>query len=695
GIPQTRWPSGKYKTSVEQIAAKPYLTKTKGTGTKFHGAGREDIYKDSAIFERFVRSAKTNDLPPLDEKKGQIGDAVLMPLVEKLGCMYHEAEQFFESDSLAILEQKTGGNPLHIRLLCSAMFNEFKQDENAEEIKINRAVLEKAMQKYQGWSSNSRQIQTALSTCTSDQLKAFSSLYFYEGLDVRSIIIEKMAFNNITPELEEKCLSNIRSDFDELQGLQLFNITDIDGKPVSISTIDDLTPTKAHNVKFDFIGDEFDRLYASYYYQSITNTDLDLRFSYELVDLLAQKLCNNVALMVVNNEEIEGYDSESPTLNYLNRKTPSSFEEVKDELDEISKKEEQTPEDISNVQTLSKDYNLVFPSRYAQAFNLQGYYVLEIDLIIFGKERNVRCFFPISSEEDKQTIPTRSLERSKYFSASLDEYNIEIRNLKLHWIPNQITILIFCAKTTDYETMLFNFTRDGKFDKATKQAKDLMDYSRTWGRKGKSYVSSKSVNNYAFTLINVGDILEAGKLLEQTHNKELTSSINLAYVELMNGKYHNARSRLKKIFNKVKELPQLPQGLAFIHLAIMHEGIDHANKMIRDTIEQNICAWNLMLIAADRNERGALDEFKTWPKLKDENEKLIHRRVLYWVENSLGNREKALSAARELFEDLNKESYLHKDVEIDIKVLSELAEDLQDSSEIRVGDKKGDADSAD
>jgi len=54
-----------------------------------------------------------------------------------------------------------------------------------------------------------------------------------------------------------------------------------------------------------------------------------------------------------------------------------------------------------------------------------------------------------------------------------------------------------------------------------------------------------------------------------------------------------------------------------------------------------------------------------------------------------------LSEARELFEDLNKESYLHKDVEIDIKVLSELAEDLQDSSEIRVGDKKGDADSAD
>lgn len=42
-IPQTRWPSGKYKTSVEQIIAKPFLKVTGGRGSKFHGAGREDI----------------------------------------------------------------------------------------------------------------------------------------------------------------------------------------------------------------------------------------------------------------------------------------------------------------------------------------------------------------------------------------------------------------------------------------------------------------------------------------------------------------------------------------------------------------------------------------------------------------------------------------------------------------------------
>ncbi len=43
GIPQTKWPSGKYKTSVEQIIAKPIMKITKGSGHKLHGYGREDI----------------------------------------------------------------------------------------------------------------------------------------------------------------------------------------------------------------------------------------------------------------------------------------------------------------------------------------------------------------------------------------------------------------------------------------------------------------------------------------------------------------------------------------------------------------------------------------------------------------------------------------------------------------------------
>ncbi len=43
GIPQTKWPSGKYRESVEEIIAKPFMELTKGEEHALHGMGREDI----------------------------------------------------------------------------------------------------------------------------------------------------------------------------------------------------------------------------------------------------------------------------------------------------------------------------------------------------------------------------------------------------------------------------------------------------------------------------------------------------------------------------------------------------------------------------------------------------------------------------------------------------------------------------
>ena len=44
GIPQCKWGTpGKYKTSVQEIVAKPLMKVTKGMGNAFHGMGREDV----------------------------------------------------------------------------------------------------------------------------------------------------------------------------------------------------------------------------------------------------------------------------------------------------------------------------------------------------------------------------------------------------------------------------------------------------------------------------------------------------------------------------------------------------------------------------------------------------------------------------------------------------------------------------
>jgi len=69
GIPQTRWPSGKYKTSVEQIIAKPFMAATGGKSHKLHGMGREDIDARCLGWRPFVLEILSPKNRSLDMKK--------------------------------------------------------------------------------------------------------------------------------------------------------------------------------------------------------------------------------------------------------------------------------------------------------------------------------------------------------------------------------------------------------------------------------------------------------------------------------------------------------------------------------------------------------------------------------------------------------------------------------------------------
>lgn len=77
GIPQTKWPSGKYKTSVEQIIAKPFMRATGGEAHALHGSGREDIDARCLAWRPFV-------LELLEPKKRIFDKATLAKLAKKI-----------------------------------------------------------------------------------------------------------------------------------------------------------------------------------------------------------------------------------------------------------------------------------------------------------------------------------------------------------------------------------------------------------------------------------------------------------------------------------------------------------------------------------------------------------------------------------------------------------------------------------
>lgn len=76
GIPQTKWPSKKYKTSVEQIIAKPYMAATRGSAHSFHGciSGDTKILLNECCLpiSELEKNWKKHDVVTLNEKKKRI-----------------------------------------------------------------------------------------------------------------------------------------------------------------------------------------------------------------------------------------------------------------------------------------------------------------------------------------------------------------------------------------------------------------------------------------------------------------------------------------------------------------------------------------------------------------------------------------------------------------------------------------------
>ena len=119
GIPQTKWPSGKYRTSVEQIIAKPFMRATKGKAHKLHGMGREDIDARCLGWRPFVleilgpvkRKIDIRKLAKkIDRKKVRVRNARLSGVAEVREIKEARAEKTYRA--VVLCENKIGRKDL-------------------------------------------------------------------------------------------------------------------------------------------------------------------------------------------------------------------------------------------------------------------------------------------------------------------------------------------------------------------------------------------------------------------------------------------------------------------------------------------------------------------------------------------------------------------------------------------------------
>lgn len=66
GIPQTKWPSRKYRSSVEKVTSRPFIRAARAAGSAFHGMGREDVDVRCIAWRPFVLEIKSPRRRSLD-----------------------------------------------------------------------------------------------------------------------------------------------------------------------------------------------------------------------------------------------------------------------------------------------------------------------------------------------------------------------------------------------------------------------------------------------------------------------------------------------------------------------------------------------------------------------------------------------------------------------------------------------------
>jgi len=632
------------------------------------GTGRTVIYSHLDIFNRFIRTSKKYDVKPLTEMNGEIRNAATRPLSQKLNCSDFEAQELFESGVLPTLERKTGGNPLHIRLLCSAMFENFKKDNKATNLILNRDVLEIAMNKYEAMSPMSHKIKLSLESCSDDQLEVFSQLYFFESMDLRSVIEYKMAFDNINDQTKRDILNNIKRQIIELKDNELFNVTDLEGKKLSISKIRGLPLAKSSSIKFEFIGDEIDRLYASYYYESIKKAELEFRLHDDLGSLLALKLGQELGVKLITTE-IKGFD---PDL-FLGFSSTSDddWSEFQNDISTIESESKSDNYKFDKIKNFNDKYTLALPSLFSRRFDLEGYFVVIIDVIVKGKHKTISVFYPITNSEQIELYKQKTIKKEKYLLASLHEYSIEIKDIKLSFLPKTVNVMIITVMSHDLYSIVISNVMKKDFSAAADKAKSVMEMNTvTDFQKQRNFLLTSDINNYAFCLINLNKVSSAKDEFKKIDKATYPlTSINLAFLDYYNGKTINARNNYKKLFSKYINSTQEAGAL---HLTIFgKDNYEPADQLVVQVKMRNVCAWNLCLIAAQLKERDSVKAFKKHPKCSTENEINVHNRVMFWVDHYMGDTDKARTKATKLLKNLTKDDFMYDQILHDIEVLSQ------------------------
>lgn len=638
------------------------------TGLMIVGSGLP-TFLDNAIFEKFMRTSEPINLKPMN--KNEIFDLIYKPLEEYYTHTRFEMRHWFDFKSIFSIVERSGGNPLHIKILCQKMMDYYQANPNLKVIELNKSVMEAVMAYYSSISEKSRTIELSLQSCSSDQLKSFSLIYRYEGFSLRAAILLEMAFNPISLEEEEKIKNRLIDNFRDIWDLKLFVFKE---GALKISDIEVMTPNALSNIEYEFVGDSIDKLYASYFYEELTNKPLIHYDNKSFEDVLVSKLADDLHLFLSQEHiPVENIDRDL-LLKRINSRLESNDNSVSNLIRDLDKLKNTSLEEINKDTTkkslieISKKYDLSYPAFFAHFHEFEGYLLLIAEVTARGKDKLIYDYFPVIGKINQINEINEGRNCISINNSVLDQYMVHINSIHLYWLPKEsLGSLRLIDLKEDYRVLIEN-VGIRNFPLAIEVA------SRIWNlnvklSKGHLSFPAEAYNNFGFCLINIGNIPEARNVFEECSNKLLISNVNMAYTYYAENNFPEAKNYLRRIVRK--QAGKNEEG-RFLHLAINHSKLPISNIIVENVCIFNVAAWNMALInCQEKNDSGIVSSYMKKIIAKEkENEKLIDCRVRYWIDYYQGNIPNALQKAEVLKTRCGGIQYLYQDVCKDIEIFN-------------------------
>jgi len=641
------------------------------TGLIIIGSGLPELI-DNKSFEKFVRTSYPISLNKFNDN--EILDLIYNPIETYAGISKFEVQDVFDQDSIRKIISRSGGNPLDIKILCSKIFDYFYSNPDSNCLQLNVHVVEEAMKYYASISEKSKRIRDALNTCTKDQLDSFKKVYYYEGLNIRAIILLKNAFGPLSSESEEALKNEILDDLSEIFD---FNLFELNGKAKSIFDLKEMSPIALSGESYNFIGDTFDKLYVAYLFENLTNTRLYHNNNDSFENLLCKELSKQLSNVIkeknINVPLITAFEFTKLSINPL--QTNYSYDEISKDILKIAKiktsGKQIKEKNVELIRQISEKYDLRFPATIAQALDLVGYYTLSTFILIKGKKRIITTFFPVKNFlSDANNIAQEIIiDKTSFLSLNLNEYMLSIENCSLTWLSKEALTNIINADIEIEHSNLLKKIKNREFEDACRSASNILSKGVQLKEEGIT-VHANWFNNYAFCLINIGDIELAKNIFKDIHNKCLISKINLAYIYLLEKNWRESKNILKQIYKKHKNNIEII-STAILHLSIMHPDLLNQNKIIDDTNALNCVLWNLALISIQfENNLSSSNSFMKKIKFRNNMDSWVHKRVQNWISFFHGNINKAFQGSKKILKQIDANRMIYLDLKKDIEIFS-------------------------